>query len=142
MPYVPAVTFENAKEKRIDANRVERHFCKCYACKEATTVDFEVIVWSFPWFNKNVQRTVWEPRVEYYRLDGENKVSVNNPYIAECPRCNAPKPKNTRLKSKRLVIGHECNDKCQKATCETCNCSCDGKGHGIKNRLHEGICLF
>jgi hypothetical protein len=129
------ITFDNTTEKRIDATRIERHFCKCYACGAATTVDFEVVCWSFPWFNSQAEKTIWEPRTEYFQLDGESKAPVKSTYIAVCPRCGGAKPKNTRLKSTKLVEGHVCNDKCQKATSETCNCSCNGAQHGIKNKL-------
>ena len=128
------ISFDNTTEKRIDATRIERRFCKCNRCKEATTVDFEIVCWSFPFHSNYLGKTVWEPRTETFRLDGESKVSVRGTYIIECPRCGALHPNNTRLKSTKLVEGHVCNDKCQKATSETCNCSCNGAQHGIKNK--------
>lgn len=130
------INFENATEKKIDATRTERHFCKCYACKQSTTIDFEVICWSFPWFNANIGRTVWEPRTEYL-INGKH---IKNTYIAECPRCGASTVKRSRLKVKKLSVNHVCDDRCQKATSETCECSCNGLNHGIKNKPEVG-CL-
>ena len=130
------ITFENATEKRIDVTRTERHFCKCNTCKESTTVDFEIVCWSFPWFNDHIGKTVWEPRIEYYRLDGENKVPVKNTYIAQCPRCEAAKPFNARLKKSKVSAKHVCDDRCQTAISESCTCSCGGHNHGIKNKIN------
>jgi hypothetical protein len=131
------ITFDNATDKKIDFTRIERHFCKCYACKQSTTVDFEVVGWSFWWYNGDMW--VEEPRVEYYRLEGENKIHVKSMYIAKCPRCSAPaeRMKRSRLKTKKLSVKHVCDDRCQKATSEKCECSCNGLQHGIKNILHD-----
>lgn len=131
------ITYENATDKKIDATRTERHFCKCYNCKESTTVDFEVICWSFPWFNTQQERTIWEPRVDYFR----NGVHVKNTYIAECPRCGAATVKRSKLKTKKHSEKHVCDDHCQKATSETCECSCNGLHHGIKNVLSDVVCV-
>ena len=130
------ITWENAENKKIDVTRVERHYCKCYSCKESSTIDFEVICWSFPWFNSQQERTIWEPRVDYFR----NGEYVKSTYIPECPRCGAPTVKRSKLKSKKHSEKHVCDDKCQKATSETCECSCGGHNHGIKNVLSEVVC--
>jgi hypothetical protein len=131
------ITFENAENKTIDFTRVERCFCKCYVCKEATTIDFEVRGWRFPWFNSSLDRTILEPRVDYFR-DGAH---VKSTYIAECPRCGAPaeRLKRSRLKTKKHSEKHECDDRCQRATSEKCECSCEGFGHGIKNKLEGSL---
>lgn len=121
-------------DTRIIATRNERHFCKCARCKQATTIDFEVVVWEFA-FTASNGRVVWEPRVTYYRFDLEGKTEVRSTYIATCPRCGAARPSRKQLKNIAHSAHHVCNDKCQKATSDTCECSCGGLGHGIKNKI-------
>lgn len=121
----------------IITTRTERHFCKCAVCKQATTVDFEVVVWEFA-FVAVFGDVVWEPRTTYYRLESDgSKTEVKSTYIVQCPRCGALSPKNSYLKAHKVKYdpSHACTDSCQKATSDNCTCSCNAANHGIKNKI-------
>lgn len=131
---ITSTSITEVQNAGIDTNvivtRNERHFCKCTACKQASTIDFEIVVWEFAFIGAYGQ-TVWEPRTTSY-LDGKE---VRNTYIATCPRCGAVKPVSKRLKKVVYDPGHVCTDSCQKATSDNCTCSCKGENHGVKNKI-------
>lgn len=134
---ITSTSISEVQAKGIDTNviteRTERHFCKCKACKEATAIDFKVVVWEFAWLGSN-DRIIWEPRLTTYTEDGKE---VKSTYIANCPRCGAEKPANSELKSSKIKHdpSHVCDDRCQKATSDNCTCSCAGHNHGAKNKV-------
>lgn len=134
-------SIEEAAEKGVMTHmlteRTERHFCQCYACKQKTTIDFEVQVWEFAWYNARTGQIVWEPRTTY-TLDGK---AVKSTYIAQCPRCGADKPKRARLNPHKVQHdpNHVCDNRCQSATSDNCTCSCNGANHGIKHRAQGGL---
>jgi hypothetical protein len=113
--------------------RTERHFCKCASCKQASAIDFKIVIWEFAFIGARGQ-IVWEPRTTSYNEAGEE---VRNTYIATCPKCGAAKPANSELKASKIKYdpNHVCTDSCQKATSDHCTCSCKGENHGIKNKV-------
>ena len=127
------------RQINIITTRIERHFCKCSACKQASTIDFFVTVYEFSFFSPMFNSIVWEPRAAYYTIDaqGNPNEEVKNTSIAACPRCGALKPKNSELKASKVKYDptHACTDSCQKATSDNCTCSCKGEGHGILNKV-------
>lgn len=142
------LTLKEAAEKNVETNiladRIERHYCTCYACKEVTTIDFHVIIWEFKWWNNQMKKNVWEPRQSIYRIHSDGETAVKNTYIAVCPRCGAGKPKNSELKASKCKTNknHVCDDKCQTAHSDSCTCACGGKNHGIKNKVDGHLHLF
>ena len=127
------------RQINIITTRTERHFCRCAACKQASTIDFFVVAYEFSFFSPLLDSIVWEPRLAVYTIaeDGMPDEEVKSTYIAQCPRCGAPKPKNSELKAHKVKYDpHQaCTDSCQKATSDNCTCSCNAANHGIKNKV-------
>jgi hypothetical protein len=121
-------------EKTIVAQRIERKFITCYTCKAVSTIDFRVVAWT---------PCDYQPvGIDYYRLDGldgEEEVAVKNTYIPCCPQCGAKNIVRKELKKRKYSSKHVCDDRCQTATAEACTCSCEGKNHGVKNKLQKSL---
>lgn len=127
---------QQLRDKKIYKEHRETKIISCEECKQTTVVDLITQVYTFTDFSKYHGHDVELTGSNYYRIDDDIRVKIDIPYIPNCPRCGAKRPKNRTLKAK-VSTKHVCGNDCQSATGDSCSCSCGGLNHGANHRLTE-----
>lgn len=121
--------------EKVVASCIQRVFWICAHCRRKETIDYQAdTVESLSQVGSKVQRVILWREVDGQKMRAFASYKIDGDSLRYCPSCGHRNWKTRFLKN--IVIKHErpCNACCERATSETCECSCGGKNHGIAHR--------